>query len=226
MFREFRAGFLSGDTRSPDLAPYFQEFPLSRHELLILRESREVDSLVRRERAIAHGNEVPDIDNDKRGFATESETGKLLATAEQQLTEAGIFDPSGISDARERALSSIVRRRGQPVFRQNLLAAYKCRCAITGCSLEPVLEAAHIIPYRGPETNHTGNGLLLRTDLHTLFDLKLVAIDVTTMNLLISPLLAGTSYEEYCGRRITVPDDPHNRPSLESLEQHRKESGL
>lgn len=144
----------------------------------------------------------------------------------QQLTEAGIFNPLGISDAREHVLSSIVRRRGQPAFRQHLLVAYDGRCAITGCGLEPVLDAAHIIPYRGQDTNHLGNGLLLRTDLHTLFDLKLIAIDVATMSLLVSPSLAGTCYEEYRGRPIKVPDDPPSRPSREALEQHRKESRL
>ena len=44
---------------SPDLAPYYQEFPLTRQELLVLRDSREVDALVKKERAIEPGEEVP-----------------------------------------------------------------------------------------------------------------------------------------------------------------------
>ena len=124
------------------------------------------------------------------------------------------------------AMSSIVMRMGQPAFRQRLLLAYNGRCAITGCGLEHVLDAAHITPYKGPETNHPANGLLLRTDLHTLFDLKLVAIDVTTMTVLVSPSLGGTCYEEYRGRPIEVPADPSSRPSREALEQHRHESGF
>jgi len=211
---------------SPDLAPYFQTFPLSRHELLMLRESREVDALVSRERAIARGQEDTDIDDGEGDSAAESETNMIFATVAQQLAEAGVFDPSGISDAREQVLSSIVRRRGQPAFRQCLLSAYNGRCAFSGCDVEPVLEAAHIVPYMGPETNHPGNGLLLRADLHTLFDLKLIAIDVAAMSLLVSPLLAGTCYEELRGKPIKVSEDPHSRPSREAIEQHRKESGL
>ena len=68
--------------------------------------------------------------------------------------------------------------------------------------------------------------MLLRTDLHTLFDLKLIAIDATTMKLLISPLLKGTCYEEYRGKKLKVPADLASRPNQEALEQHRKESRL
>jgi putative restriction endonuclease len=92
--------------------------------------------------------------------------------------------------------------------------------------VEAVLEAAHIVPYNGPETNHPGNGLLLRADLHALFDLGLVAVDAATMCLLVSPKLAGTPYDDYRGKPIAVPDDPASRPSREALEQHRQESRL
>ena len=174
----------------------------------------------------ANEEEVPNIGGHEGTSAARSDPSNFLATTSQQLNDAGVFDPSGISDAREHVLSSIVRRRGQPAFRQRLLSAYNGRCAITGCGLECVLDAAHIIPYMGPETNHPCNGLLLRTDLHTLFDLKLVAIDAITMNLLISSSLKGTCYEEYRGRLIVLPDDPLSWPSREALEHHRKESGL
>jgi predicted restriction endonuclease len=129
-------------------------------------------------------------------------------------------------DARERVLSSIVRRRGQPAFRENLLTAYHGQCAITGCDVEDVLEAAHIVPYKGPETNHPGNGLLLRADMHTLFDLKRISVDVASMTLLVSPSLSGTCYEGYRGMQIKLPNDPGSQPSREALDQHRRESGL
>jgi hypothetical protein len=217
---------VENDPASPNLAQYFQEFRLSQRELMLLRKSREMDDLVRRERAIARGKDAPDSDDDDGSPTTETDTYKYLAIAEKQLTEEGVFDPSGISDARERALSSIVRRRGQPVFRQRLLTAYNGRCAISGCNVEQVLDAAHIVPYMSRKTNHVGNGLLLRTDMHALFDLKLVTVDGMTMRLLVSPSLSGTAYEEYHGRQIHVPDDLPCRPSRQALEQHRKESGL
>jgi hypothetical protein len=210
---------------SPDLTPYFQEFPLSRQELLVLKQARKTDA-VRKKRAAARRKEGsgPDVENGNLRAA--SLTRKVLATVTQRLAEAGEFDPSGITDARERILASIVRRRGQPTFRNHLLTAYKGQCAISGCNVEPVLEAAHIVPYKGPQTNHPSNGLLLRGDLHALFDLHLLAIDGTRMTVLLSPSLAGTCYEEFRGRTINVPDDPRRRPSSKALEQHRHESGL
>lgn len=215
---------IHGYDASPDLTPYFQRFQLAPKELLVLNESRDVDDLVKRERAISRAEE--DGDDGDEDVVWKAETNRLLAAAMQQLVEAGAFDPNGISDARERVLSAIVRRRGQPTFRLHLLAAYNSRCAITGCEVEAVLDAAHIVPYMGPETNHPGNGLLLRTDLHTLFDLKLVAVDVATMSLLVSPILANTCYEEYRGWILRVPDDLESQPSQKALEQHRLESGL
>ena len=78
------------------------------------------------------------------------------------------FDPSNIEDARKRISRMIAQRRGQSAFRNNLFDAYGGRCAITGCEVPDVLEAAHIFPYRGEDTNKVVNGLLLRADVHTL----------------------------------------------------------
>jgi hypothetical protein len=154
------------------------------------------------------------------------ETNDLLASAEEQLTHEGAFDPAGIEDARTRILASIVRRQGQPAFRKHLLLAYKGRCAISGCDVTAVLEAAHIVPYKGAITNHPGNGLLLRGDFHTLFDLRLIAINEATMRLLVSPKLNGTIYENYRGKKVRIPKVLTNQPNGEALEQHRTESGL
>jgi hypothetical protein len=88
-----------------------------------------------------------------------------------------IFDPTSIEDARRRMFGAIVLREGQPRFRQELIRAYDGKCAISGCALVQVLEAAHIHPYRGKDTNCVSNGLLLRADIHTLFDLGLIWVD-------------------------------------------------
>lgn len=68
-------------------------------------------------------------------------------------------------------------RQGQPMFRMKLMDAYERRCAITGCEIEDTLQAAHISPYRGDHTNHVTNGLLLRADIHTLFDRGHIRVD-------------------------------------------------
>lgn len=69
----------------------------------------------------------------------------------------------------KRALRSVAQRVGQQVFRQKLMGTYGGRCQVTGCDVAEALEAAHIDPYDG--TNSTvANGLLLRADIHALFD--------------------------------------------------------
>lgn len=181
------------------------QFRLSANEAALLAQARELDAEGKRSR---ERREKEDIE--------------IIA---RRLDRDGEFDASSISDAQDRVLRYIARRRGQPGFRRRLLQAYGGRCTVSGCAVEAVLEAAHIVPHRGPKTNHVANGLLLRADLHTLFDLKLIAID-KDMRLLVSPSLAGTFYEEYRGRPITVPGNPHSRPSHKATEEHRRGSGL
>ncbi len=60
------------------------------------------------------------------------------------------------------------------------MVRYEHRCVVTGCTVIAVLEAAHIRPYRRPEDNDVKNGLLLRADIHTLFDLNLLGIEPGT----------------------------------------------
>jgi hypothetical protein len=89
-----------------------------------------------------------------------------------------------------------------------------------------VLEAAHIIPYRGIPTNHPQNGLLLRADVHTLFDIGLISIDTRTMTVLVSEKVRDSSYASMAGIALTLPADPGVRPSIEALDRHRERSGL
>jgi putative restriction endonuclease len=138
----------------------------------------------------------------------------------------GAFDPRGIIDARERVIAQIVLRRGQPEFRRQLLEAYNSQCAISRCSVTEALEAAHITPFRGSTTNRVENGLLLRADIHTLFDLGLLAVDPDSMTVLVSGQLAGSTYAELSGRALHVPIEMSLRPSIEALRVHREWSGL
>lgn len=130
------------------------------------------------------------------------------------------FDPEEIQDARKKITTSITLRQGQPQFRQQLLVAYNSRCAISEIDVEQALEAAHIFPYLGSETNHPSNGLLLRADLHTLFDLNLITIDPEEMAVLIAPSLDGTYYEEFKGKKIHIPENQTYAPSRKALRNH------
>lgn len=126
-----------------------------------------------------------------------------------------------MADAKERILASIVRRRGQPEFRRQLLDAYERRCAITGCDVVDALEAAHIVPYRGPHSDHPSNGLLLRADVHTLFDLGLLSVDSVTMTVVTAPELAASEYKELVGKQLRLPAAVNSRPFKAGLDQHR-----
>ncbi len=151
---------------------------------------------------------------------------ELLAAEETAMVDSGIFDPDNLEDARKRIAVSIIQRRGQPEFRRKLLEAYGRRCAVTGCDVEAALEACHIVPYKGPETNHTSNGLLLRADLHVLFDLGLIAFDSEKQETLVAERLQGTFYKSFAGETMNMPSDPTLRPSKTALECHRRQAGL
>ena len=138
--------------------------------------------------------------------------------------EGGAFDPSSVEDARERTLAAVARRRGQRAFRKTLLRLYAGRCAVSSSAVESVLEAAHVTPYRGPETNNPQNGILLRSDVHTLWDLGLLAIDPDTKCVVLSHLLHGTEYEHFSGMEVNMPAT--DAPSQEALESHRAWCGL
>jgi len=134
----------------------------------------------------------------------------------------GQFDPNATADTRLKVFAEVSRRQGAPRFRRALLQAYEQRCAMTRYGATAALEAAHIVPYRGPQTNHVANGLLLRADIHDLFDLGLIAVDTDSMRLLLSRDLEGTEYEQYADKPVWLPHDIEARPSIEALAKHRE----
>jgi hypothetical protein len=142
------------------------------------------------------------------------------------LAETGEFDVENEGEGRKQVLSSICRRQGQPEFRRKLIEAYSGRCAISRCDVVETLEAAHITPYNGPTTNHPANGLLLRADLHVLFDLLLIAVDPATLRVIIAPKLKNSSYSEFEGKTLNLPLQAHLRPSVGALQKHLDECGL
>lgn len=151
---------------------------------------------------------------------------EALAEAAADLEAEGHFDPHGQVQGRRLVMRAIADRQGQPAFRRRVLKAYAHRCAFTGCMVERVLDAAHILPYNGPATNHVQNGLLLRTDVHTLFDLGLVGVDPNTWSIVTHADLAGTEYAALYGRAPSLPADKRNRPSIDALTLHLQAADL
>ncbi len=120
-------------------------------------------------------------------------------------TEGNEFDPTDIVDARKKVAQQINARRGQKKFRKELLEIFGGRCLITSCDAVDVLEACHIVQYKGDKTNNPANGLLLRSDIHTLFDLGLLLIDSHTSKVRLSSKLLNTQYVQYDGRKVELP---------------------
>jgi hypothetical protein len=127
----------------------------------------------------------------------------------------------GLDDARSFSLRSIADRRGQSEFRDALIQAYGGRCAITGCVALEVLEAAHIVPHLGLHTQRADNGLLLRSDIHTLFDLGQLWID-EEMRVCIADSLVDSEYAELRGRSLFVPHRAADRPNPAHFALHRQ----
>lgn len=108
-----------------------------------------------------------------------------------------------VQDQRTSVLRQIKKRRGQKQFRDKLTLKQP-RCAVTKCLLTDILEAAHIMPYRNDSHNDISNGLLLRSDIHTLFDLNLLAIHPITLAIHLSPELLNSEYTQYHLSKIDV----------------------
>ncbi|WP_196811808.1 pentapeptide repeat-containing protein, partial [Dolichospermum circinale] len=92
-------------------------------------------------------------------------------------------------------------RERQQEFKEELTKKYGYKCLISGCEIKEIIEAAHIIPYSKIESHDVANGLLLRVDLHRLFDAHLIAIHPTTRKVLISEQIAK-DYQDIRGIKI------------------------
>lgn len=150
-----------------------------------------------------------------------------LKDTEKYLTINGIKALITFQEAKNQIHKAIHQRftgrQGQSKFRRNLLKAYKSRCAITGCEIEEALEAAHIIPYCITKDNDISNGLLLRSDLHTLFDFNLIVIDPETKAIhLDSRLQRSDTYQKLLEQKYLQQSIRH-LPEKKALEWRRDE---
>jgi hypothetical protein len=144
-----------------------------------------------------------------------------LAEARQHLSSEVVPPISSDHDARAWEMRAVAMREGQGEFRQGLLDAYDRKCAITGCAVVEILEAAHIVPYRGDHTHRTDNGLLLRADIHTLFDKGMVWIDGDGFVQIDERLATSGDYARLRGKKLGYPADPACHPHKGHLAHHR-----
>jgi putative restriction endonuclease len=118
-------------------------------------------------------------------------------------------------------------RLGQRSFQAVVLDAYHRRCAISGTHIPPVLQAAHIRPVTAGGEHRLDNGMLLRSDVHTLFDRGYLGVD-TKYRLRVSPRLRedfgnGDQFYAKEGELIELPERRVDRPERHFLEWHLDE---
>lgn len=130
-------------------------------------------------------------------------------------------------DARKRGMVEVLLRPQQGEFRRKLIETYG-RCMVSGCRVENVLDAAHIIPFRDIRTsNHLSNGLLISVDIHRLFDCGLIAIDPDhNFRILLHNKLRNSLYKRRHRQELRLPEDRRLRLSKEALRQHKKSTGI
>ncbi|MGK8525146.1 HNH endonuclease [Nocardia asteroides] len=109
-------------------------------------------------------------------------------------------------------------RNGQAKFREQLLQRYGLVCAVTGPCPAKALEAAHLRAFAVHATHDPDEGLLLRSDIHSLFDAGLIAVEPVTMKVVIAPAL--NNYPNYAALKgVSIADGPY----IAALAEHHNE---
>ncbi|GHD15872.1 hypothetical protein GCM10007147_03750 [Nocardiopsis kunsanensis] len=144
---------------------------------------------------------------------------------------ANISEPISLNiiDATQKAIegghtiTTVRTRRGQGSFRKRLLKHFGEKCAFAGPTPPQALDAAHLYSYAANGEHHTSGGLLLRRDLHKLFDLGLIAVNPKNKKLDISEeLMSYPDYKKLHGSWVTVPVTPeHMKWIVEHWKMHR-----
>lgn len=110
----------------------------------------------------------------------------------------------------------VLSRKGQPEFRRKLFATYGVSCMITDCKVLAAIEAAHIVSHSEKQNYSINNGLLLRADLHVLYDQYLIGIDGKG-TIFANPDITGAGYLDLDGKKINcnISDEMRNNLEIE-----------
>lgn len=121
-------------------------------------------------------------------------------------------------------LREVRPRLGQGGFKALVHGAYRDQCSITGHKIRPTLQAAHILPVGKGGEHRLDNGLLLRSDVHTMFDRGYLGVD-PEFKLRVSRRVRdefgnGDEFYEREGSMIALPEKFNERPNSEFLTWH------
>ncbi len=156
--------------------------------------------------------------------ATGSQAGSIVEALITEMIHRHMGETDAVAGPVFGRTRVVPTRVGQRPFQALVMDAYHRRCAITGDKIRPVLQAAHIVPVTRGGENRVDNGLLLRSDVHTLFDSGYLGVD-PKLRLMVSPRLRaefsnGEAFYERAGSPIRAPDRRANRPDHDALEWH------
>jgi len=158
----------------------------------------------------------------KRYEAGHEDTESLLLQLQHRLYAEA--QPQIVAEKRFGNAYLTLPRLGQGGFRVLVTEAYERRCAMTGERTLPVLQAAHIKPYSLEGPHAVRNGLLLRSDLHTLFDCGLMTVKpdltISVSTRIRDTYQNGRAYYALEGQTIRRPNNPNDVPDKSFLEWH------
>lgn len=163
-------------------------------------------------------------------YITENEVGKRLYRDIQDRIHRSVRVPAvaAVPENEDRYSEIVAKHRlGQGAFRVVVTDAYQRRCAITGEKTLPVLEAAHIMPYSKNGPHLVTNGLLLKSDFHTLFDGGYITLTkdyrIEVSRRLHEDYGNGKDYYKFNGQQMLVlPDQTSLRPAHQFIEWHNE----
>lgn len=170
-----------------------------------------------------------------KGYDTETEIGRLIwKQVEDHLERYLYLEQDNLSqesfiDVEPRYKMGILSkiRLGQAGFRLVVTEAYNRKCAITGEKTLPVLDAAHIKPFAELGPSITANGLLLRSDIHRLFDMGYITVtsgyQVEISRRIKEEFQNGKEYYQFHGKSLHhLPDQVFDRPQEQYLSWHNE----
>lgn len=102
-----------------------------------------------------------------------------------------------IEDFRRQVARQVTIRLQQGRLRNELLYLYEERCAISDFQVLPVLQACHLIPFVIEGSQDSRNAILLKSDLHDLFDAHLLGIHPEYLTIRIAPSILETPYGDF-----------------------------
>ncbi|HEV2515160.1 MAG TPA: HNH endonuclease [Devosia sp.] len=161
-----------------------------------------------------------------RGYDTDEADGARLWRAVLDRPSALVPVDRQSDLARYGAPVLVKPRLGQGAFRMLVTDAYDRRCAVSGEKTLPILDAAHIRSYADGGAHEGANGLLLRTDIHKLFDLGYVSVD-EDRRFVVSRRLKqdfdnGKHYYDLHGTELRAPRMLAAAPAADALTWHRE----